>query len=139
MALGSLNPPPSPASLSFLIYHMRVLGWKAPNVPAIYVNTALVVRASVKLSRDQDQTPVPLKLQNVMGNARFPSKSGVKNPAANAGDRKEATSNPEPGRFPRRRAWQPSPVFLPGESHGQRSLAGYSPWGHKQSDMTEVT
>ena len=36
-----------------------------------------------------------------------------------------------------RRAWQPTPVFLLGESHGQRSLAGYSPWGHKESDMTE--
>ena len=34
---------------------------------------------------------------------------------------------------------QPTPVFLPGESHGQRSLAGYSPWGHKESDTTEVT
>ena len=31
------------------------------------------------------------------------------------------------------------PVFLPGESHGQRSLAGYSPWGRKESDMTEAT
>ena len=30
-----------------------------------------------------------------------------------------------------RRAWQPTPVFLPGKSHGQRSLAGYSPWGHR--------
>ena len=40
---------------------------------------------------------------------------------------------------PRRRAWQSTPVFLPGESHGQRSLAGYSPWGRKESDMTEVT
>ena len=38
-----------------------------------------------------------------------------------------------------RRAWQPTPVFLPGESHGQRSLAGYSPQGLKESDMTEVT
>ena len=38
---------------------------------------------------------------------------------------------------PWRRAWQPIPVFLPGESHGQRSLAGYSPGGHKESDMTE--
>ena len=37
----------------------------------------------------------------------------------------------------RRRAWQPTPVFLPGESHGQRSLAGYSPWGHKEADTTE--
>ena len=36
-------------------------------------------------------------------------------------------------------AWQPTPVFLPGESHGQRSLAGYSPWGRKKSDATEVT
>ena len=40
---------------------------------------------------------------------------------------------------PWRRAWQPTPVFLPGESHGQRSLAGYSPWGCKESDRTEVT
>ena len=35
------------------------------------------------------------------------------------------------------RAWQPTPVFLTGESHGQRSLVGYSPWGHKESDTTE--
>ena len=33
--------------------------------------------------------------------------------------------------------WIPTPVFLPGEFHGQRSLAGYSPWGRKESDMTE--
>ena len=36
-----------------------------------------------------------------------------------------------------RRVWQPTPVFLPGESHGQRSLTGYSPWGHKESETTE--
>ena len=36
-----------------------------------------------------------------------------------------------------RREWQPTPVFLPGEFHGQNSLAGYSPWGHKESDTTE--
>ena len=34
-------------------------------------------------------------------------------------------------------AWQPTPVFLPGESHEQRSLVGYCPWGHNESDMTE--
>ena len=33
--------------------------------------------------------------------------------------------------------WQPTPVFLPGKPHELRSLAGYSPWGHKESDMTE--
>ena len=36
-----------------------------------------------------------------------------------------------------RRKWQPTPVLLPGESHGGRSLVGYSPWGHKESDTTE--
>ena len=43
------------------------------------------------------------------------------------------------GKIPWRRAWQPTPVFLPGESCGQRSLAGYSPQGCKELDMTEVT
>ena len=38
---------------------------------------------------------------------------------------------------PWRRKWQPTPLFLPGESHGQRGLVGYSPWGHKESDVTE--
>ena len=38
---------------------------------------------------------------------------------------------------PWRRKWQPTPVFLPGESHGQRSLVGYSPWGHKELDTSE--
>ena len=41
------------------------------------------------------------------------------------------------GRLPWRRRWLPTLVFLPGESHGQRSLAGYSPWGYKESDKTE--
>ena len=36
-----------------------------------------------------------------------------------------------------RRKWQPTPVFLPGESHGRRSLVDYSPWGHKEWDTTE--
>ena len=40
------------------------------------------------------------------------------------------------GKIPWRRKWQPTPVFLPGKSHGQRNLAGYSPWRHKESDMT---
>ena len=36
-----------------------------------------------------------------------------------------------------RRKWQPAPVLLPGKAHGQRTVVGYSPWGHKQSDTTE--
>ena len=41
------------------------------------------------------------------------------------------------GKIPWRRKWQPTPVFLHGESHGQRSLVGYSPWGGKESDITK--
>ena len=52
-------------------------------------------------------------------------------------DMGDVGSIPGLGRFPWRRARQPTPVFLPGEFHGQRSLAGYSTWGHKELDMTE--
>ena len=45
--------------------------------------------------------------------------------------------SPWVSRIPWRKEWLPTPVFLPGEFHGQRSLVGYSPWGRKASDMTE--
>ena len=41
------------------------------------------------------------------------------------------------GKIPWRRIWQSTPALLPGKSHGQRSLIGYSPWGRKESDTTE--
>ena len=41
------------------------------------------------------------------------------------------------GKIPWRRKWQSTPVLLPGKSHGQRGLVGYSPWGHKESETTE--
>ena len=64
----------------------------------------------------------------------FPDGSDGKESACNAGD---LGSVPGLGRFPWRREWQPTPVFLCGEYHGLRSLVGYSPWGCKESDMTE--
>ena len=42
------------------------------------------------------------------------------------------------GKIPWRKDWQPSPVFLAGRFHGQRSLVGYSPWGHKVLDTTDL-
>ena len=50
---------------------------------------------------------------------------------------KRGRFNPWVGKIPWRRKWQPTPVFLLRESHGQRTLVGYSPRGHKESDMTE--
>ena len=62
----------------------------------------------------------------------------VKNPPANAGDITDEGSIPESERSPGGGQWQPTPLFLAGESHGQRSLEDYSPWGCKGSDMTEL-
>ena len=61
----------------------------------------------------------------------------AKNPPAVQETQGDMGSISRSGRFPQRREWQPTPVFLPGESHGQRSLVGYSPWGLKESDTTE--
>ena len=58
----------------------------------------------------------------------------VKNIARNVGG---PGFDPWVGKISWRKGWQLTPVFLPGEFHGQRSLVGYSPWGHKESDMTE--
>ena len=44
--------------------------------------------------------------------------------------------DPWVGKIPWSRKWQPTPVFLRGKFHGERSLAGYSPWGHEESDMS---
>ena len=63
----------------------------------------------------------------------------VKNLLANGGDIRDASLIPGVRKIPSRRTWQPTPVFLPGESHGQRSLGGYSPTGHIESYMTEAT
>ena len=58
----------------------------------------------------------------------------VKESACNAGD---LGLDSGVMKIPWRREWQPTPVFLPGEFRGQKSLTGYSPWGHKESDLTE--
>ena len=55
----------------------------------------------------------------------------VKTPTCHCRRPKRCRFHPWVGKIPWRRAWQPTPVFPHGESHGQRSLAGYSPWGHK--------
>ena len=74
------------------------------------------------------------------------SLSGVPQARSGGSDGKEsACSAGDPGfhpwfgKIPGRSAWLPTPVFLPGESHGQRSLGGYSPWGCKERDTTEAT
>ena len=68
----------------------------------------------------------------------FPGGSDGKESACSAGDLGWRPGfDPRVGKILQRREWQPTPIFLSGESHGLRSVAGYSPRGQKESDMTE--
>ena len=99
----------------------------------------------IKLSLNGTQTFIqslhllkPLFSRNNTGYSKdegYPGGSVVKNHLP-IQESWRATFSPWVGKIPWRRKWQPTPVFLPGKFHGQRSLAGYSPWGHKESDTT---
>ena len=70
----------------------------------------------------------------------FPGGTSDEEPACQCRRHKRHGFDPWVGKIPWRKAWQPTPVFLPGASQGQRSLEGYSPQGHKEeSETTEVT
>ena len=69
----------------------------------------------------------------------FSGGASSKEPACQCRRHKRCGFNPWVRKIPWRRAWQLTPVFLLRESHGQRSLAGYSTWGRKESDTTEAT
>ena len=69
----------------------------------------------------------------------FPDSTNGKEPDCRCRRHKRCGFDPWAGKMPWRRAWQPIPIFLPGESHRQRSLVGYSPQGCKELDMTEAT
>ena len=66
----------------------------------------------------------------------YPLEIVVKDPPASAADVRDVGSIPGSGRSPG--GGQSTSVFLPGEPRGQRSLVGYSPWGHKESDMIKA-
>ena len=67
----------------------------------------------------------------------FPGGASGKEPACQCRRYKRSSFDPWVRKIPWRREWLPTQAFLPGEYHGQRNLAGYSPWGHKELDVTE--
>ena len=69
----------------------------------------------------------------------FPDGASGKEPTCQCRRLKRFEFDPWVGKIPWRRKWQPTPVFLPGKSHGQRSLVGYSPKCLKELNMTEAT
>ena len=67
----------------------------------------------------------------------FPGGASGKEPTCQRRSGKRHRFDPWVGKIPWRKGWQPTPVFVPGESHEQGSLVGYSPWGRKELDMTD--
>ena len=74
-----------------------------------------------------------------VGYPGFPGGASGKEPICQCGRQKRYGFNSWVGKIPGRRTQQPILVFLPGDSHGQRHLVGYSPWGCKELNVTEVT
>ena len=73
----------------------------------------------------------------ILGGVGLPKWLSGKEPICQCRRQRRCRFDPWAGKIPWRRAWWPTPVFLSGESRGQRSLVDYSPWGHKELDTTE--
>ena len=92
-----------------------------------------VLISKMKKIKDHPPSNVPWFLKSQRCKTGFPGGSVVKSLPAKQETRVWSLGREDPPE----KDWQPTLVFLPGESHGRRSLVGYSPWGHKESDTTE--
>ena len=125
---------PSPTALICLFFQ-RGIHYSSPSIPSR--PKLLISPRPFLLGRRNHQTCVITDLSssiNSQGLKGFPGGSEVKAVCPQCG---RPGFNPWVRKIPWRRKWQPTPVFLPGESRGRRSLVGYGPWGHKETDMTE--
>ena len=121
--------------IQYCFCYLRILIWITVCVPCDVFFLPLIV------SPNSAPRPPPLiffpfwiGLFHIGG---FPGGAVGKEPACQCRRYTTCGFDPWVRKIPWRRAWQPTPVFLPGESHGQRSLEGYSPWGRKEWDMIE--
>ena len=143
-----------PGSFYIIYFWLQWVSNAAHKLPPLVVLKLLVVvrglqcvRVSAvvvhKLGNCSTQVELPLGMRNLPGPQKesVPSQVApvVKEPTCQCRRHKRLGFDPWVGKIPWRRARQPTPVFLPRECHGQRSLVGYSLQGHKESDMTAVT
>ena len=142
-APGEPSPrPTSPAALGFMgCYSVPKTETKGAKYPSVFVPRVLCLLIKTenqeKLIKPCVGLHVPIwgfKCIVLPYHGGFPGGSDSKESACNAGD---LGSIPGVRKIPWRREWQHTPVFLPGEFHGQRSLVGPSPWGRKESDTSE--
>ena len=114
------------------------IAWDSKNDPCWKsISCSPLAHIAVTLGSFCSQSLSFLSYQVGVGMKELPRCKVVKNPPASAGDTIDVGLIPGLERSPGGWNSEPTSVFLPGESHGQRSLAGYSPWGHEESDITE--
>ena len=97
----------------------------------------LVQRKPYPVTEEMPKAFCDLPLPQVNGG--FPGGTSGKEPACQCRRHKEMQVQSLGREDPLKEGMAPTPVFLPGESHGQRSLGSYSPWGHKELDTAEAT
>ena len=117
--------------LHTLLYPINTQRWREIQVSPFYL---LLFAFLVALHGMWDLTSLTRNLNCI---PCFPGGPSGKETTCQCRRLKRSGFDPWVGKISWRRTWQPTPVFLPGESHGQRSLVGYSLWGCKESDMTE--
>ena len=133
----------------WILYHLshqgspRILEWEAlsllqGNFPTQELNQGLLHCKQIHYPLSYQKSSYMYACMYVYIMKVFTAGSSGKESACQYRRFKRLRINPWVRKIPWRRAWQPTPVFLPGESHGQRNLMGYSPWSHRESDMTEM-
>ena len=98
-----------------------------------------IVEGRLRVTEELTMALLPLGISQPIFPGTFPDFSGGtsgKEPGCQCRRHKRCGFDPWVGKIPQRRKWQPTYVFLPGKPHAQRSLAGYSPWGHKKQSKT---
>ena len=130
---------------SFEMLAIPLWSWKITNIyiplmrkgkasSRLWVREYIFVKKNRKQSSEEENKELLLHRKGAS-----PVALVVKEPACQCRSHKRCGFDSWGGKIPWRRAWQSTPVFLPGESYGQRSLAGYSPRSHKVLDTTEAT
>ena len=138
----SMKITPLPARLDCVNSDITISLAGSPRIP-VYDFSSIALPSSVGKEYQRwyrvvkRRFALPLVTGQLKRTLGFPGGAGGKEPNCQCRRCKRRRFDPWVGKFPYRRAWQSTPVFLLGESRGQRSLAGYNPWGRKESDMTE--
>ena len=106
----------------------------------LWYNDKIMFTNNLKKSYNYCFNDIFQKCQSILFNNTYRvliSATSGKEPSCQCRRCKRCWFNPWAGKIPWSRKCQPAPVFLPRKSHGWRSLLGYNPWGHKESDTTE--